>query len=83
MDHTKYMKSIDDKCNELKSQYEKCFNAWFSNKFLKGVKNDSMCTSLYNVYQQCLKKAMKEHQIDLHDVEINHLETNKEKIPPS
>ncbi|XP_014232933.1 TP53-regulated inhibitor of apoptosis 1-like isoform X1 [Trichogramma pretiosum] len=83
MDHREHMNSLNDTCNELKNQYDKCFNTWFSTKFLKGDTNDSMCASFYSVYQQCIKKAMKEHNIELHDAQINHLETDKEKVPQS
>ncbi|XP_011502828.1 PREDICTED: TP53-regulated inhibitor of apoptosis 1-like isoform X3 [Ceratosolen solmsi marchali] len=72
-----------DACRELKQIYDNCFNNWFVEKFLKGDNNDVQCATLLKVYKDCVEKAMKEHQIDLHDVEINHLETNKEKIPPS
>lgn len=55
MDRRQYMNSLGDACNDLKNQYDNCFNTWFSDKFLKGDTNDSMCAPLYNVYQQCVK----------------------------
>lgn len=49
------MNSIGDDCNELKKQYDACFNNWFSDKFLKGDSNDSACAPIFKVYQQCVK----------------------------
>ena len=40
------MQSIGPECNELKKTYEACFNQWFSEKFLKGVKEDS-CAPIF------------------------------------
>ncbi|XP_014232939.1 TP53-regulated inhibitor of apoptosis 1-like isoform X3 [Trichogramma pretiosum] len=70
-------------CKELKQTYDDCFNSWFKDKFLKGNQNDSQCSYLLKVYKQCVEKAMKEHNIELHDAQINHLETDKEKVPQS
>ncbi|XP_033219804.1 TP53-regulated inhibitor of apoptosis 1-like isoform X2 [Belonocnema kinseyi] len=64
-------------CKELREKYEDCFNIWFSEKFLKGNNNDSMCASLLKVYTECVEKAMKEQQIELKDVELNYLEDDK------
>ncbi|XP_057320409.1 TP53-regulated inhibitor of apoptosis 1-like [Microplitis mediator] len=77
------MNSIGESCNELKHQYDTCFQAWFSDKFLKGDTNDSVCAPLFKIYQTCLKKAIKDHKIEIKDIEINHLGTNNEKLPPS
>ncbi|XP_014213105.1 TP53-regulated inhibitor of apoptosis 1-like isoform X1 [Copidosoma floridanum] len=82
-DSRKHMNSLGSVCNEFKNQYDDCFNVWFSEKFLKGDTNDSMCATLFSSYQQCIKKAMKDQQIELHDVQANHLGTEKEKVPPS
>ena len=32
------MNSLDPECNELKKKYDSCFNLWFTEKFLKGMK---------------------------------------------
>lgn len=55
MDSREHMSSLGGICNDVKNQYDTCFNTWFSEKFLKGDTNDSMCAPLYNVYQQCMK----------------------------
>lgn len=49
------MNSIGENCNELKNQYDACFNSWFAEKFLKGSTNDSACAPLFKIYQQCVK----------------------------
>lgn len=49
------MNSIGEECTELKKQYDACFNSWFSDKFLKGDNNDSVCAPIFKVYQQCVK----------------------------
>lgn len=49
------MNSIGENCNELKGQYDACFNSWFAEKFLKGSTNDSACAPLFKIYQQCVK----------------------------
>lgn len=41
-------------CSELKQKYDACFNSWFSEKFLKGETNDSMCAPLLKVYKDCV-----------------------------
>lgn len=53
------MNSIGDNCNELKKQYDFCFNTWFSEKFLKGKTDDTMCAPLFKIYQQCVKVTTK------------------------
>lgn len=56
------MNSIGKDCNDLKKAYEECFNSWFSDKFLKGIKQDH-CDALFNVYRECVKKAVNENNI--------------------
>ncbi|KAG7199933.1 hypothetical protein KM043_014369 [Ampulex compressa] len=73
------MDSIGEKCNELKKHYDLCFHQWFAEHFLKGDTNDSMCAQLFVTYQRCVKRAMKEQHIELKEVELEHLGTNKEK----
>lgn len=49
------MDSIGSECNELKNKYDQCFNQWFSERFLKGDTDDSVCSPVFKVYQQCVK----------------------------
>lgn len=41
-------------CSDLKQKYDACFNSWFSEKFLRGDTNDSICASLLKVYKDCV-----------------------------
>lgn len=52
------MNSLGDECNELKRKYDECFNLWFSERFLKGDNDDSMCAPIFKVYQECVKVSM-------------------------
>lgn len=49
------MNSLGDDCNDLKRKYDECFNLWFSDRFLKGDNDDSMCAPIFKVYQECVK----------------------------
>lgn len=78
------MNSIGENCNELKKQYDACFNNWFSEQFLRGSTNDTACAPLFKVYQQCVKEAMKAQQIEFKEIDSIHLGTDQEyKIPPN
>jgi TRIAP1/MDM35 family protein len=76
------MNSISPECQDLKVQYDQCFNKWFREKFLKGHPDDKSCSTLFESYQRCVKKAIKEKNIELWDVEQDVLGTDKEKQPP-
>lgn len=82
LDHPDKMNSISPECQELKEKYDACFNKWFSEKFLKGNTKDE-CSGLFEVYQECVKKAVKDHKIDLWELEKPVLGTDKEKKDPS
>lgn len=77
------MNSIGKDCNELKAKYDECFQVWFSEKFLKGDNNDDMCKPIFNVYRDCVRKAMKENNIDLNEVDREVLGTVNEKTKTS
>ncbi|XP_076284558.1 TP53-regulated inhibitor of apoptosis 1-A isoform X1 [Lasioglossum baleicum] len=77
------MNSIAGPCTHLKREYDNCFKLWFSEKFLKGVYDDSMCSNYFNEYKQCLQQAMKDQNINLDEVDITHLETDKNKSKES
>lgn len=76
------MNSISPECQELKVQYDACFNRWFKEKFLKGLTDDTSCADLFASYQSCVKKAMKEKNIDIAQVEKDVLGTASENQPP-
>ncbi|XP_052866915.1 TP53-regulated inhibitor of apoptosis 1-like [Anopheles cruzii] len=79
------MNSIGDNCTQLKKDYDTCFNNWFSDRFLKGDMDDSLCAPLFKVYQQCVKEAMKQHHIEFKEIENDHLGESKreEKKQPN
>ncbi|XP_029043826.1 TP53-regulated inhibitor of apoptosis 1-like isoform X2 [Osmia bicornis bicornis] len=66
-------------CKELKEKYDRCFNDWFADKFLRGVHDDSECASLLKLYTECVAQAMKEQDINLDEINIAHLGTEREK----
>jgi len=76
------MNSIGPECNELKSKYDSCFNVWFSERFLKGDTSDSMCKPLFVLYQECVRKAIKDQHINLEEIDKQVLGTDQEKKPP-
>lgn len=57
-DNVVTMNSIGEDCNQLKRDYDACFNTWFAEKFLHGETNDSVCAPLFKVYQQCVKVSI-------------------------
>ena len=70
------MNSIGEDCTELKKNYDTCFNNWFSDRFLRGDTDDSLCAPLFKVYQECVKQALKVHQIEFKEIEADHLGQN-------
>lgn len=55
------MNSIVPECTNLKHEYDKCFNEWFSIKFLKGAKKLPIeCDKLFKKYQECIRPKMEE-----------------------
>ncbi|XP_011180179.1 TP53-regulated inhibitor of apoptosis 1-like [Zeugodacus cucurbitae] len=75
------MNSLGDDCTELKKQYDACFNSWFSEHFLKGRHDDSLCAPIFKIYQDCVKRAMREQKIELREIdsEINTGEHQQEQ----
>ena len=52
--HLEEMNSVSQECQALKSEYDKCFHKWFSEKFLNGDTNDT-CAPIFKSYQACVK----------------------------
>ncbi|XP_035783012.1 TP53-regulated inhibitor of apoptosis 1-like [Anopheles aquasalis] len=73
------MNSIGENCTQLKKDYDNCFNNWFSDRFLKGDTDDSLCAPLFKVYQQCVKEAMKQHHIEFKEIENDYIGDGQEK----
>ncbi|XP_060077821.1 TP53-regulated inhibitor of apoptosis 1-like [Ylistrum balloti] len=78
MENENITDSISEDCLELKRAYDKCFNKWFPEEFLRGSKKDS-CAPIFKEYQACVKKAAKAIDLDLGELEEDVLGTNKEK----
>ncbi|KAI8920223.1 mitochondrial distribution/morphology family 35/apoptosis [Powellomyces hirtus] len=57
------MTSISPECNELKKQYDDCFNKWYANKFLQGDTTPA-CEGIFTLYRACIWKAIKEKNLD-------------------
>lgn len=51
----KNMNSIGEECTQLKKNYDDCFNNWFTEKFLKGDHDDTVCAGIFKIYQECVK----------------------------
>eukprot|EP00049_Salpingoeca_infusionum_P001248 m.46683 g.46683 ORF g.46683 m.46683 type:complete len:120 (-) comp10933_c0_seq5:157-516(-) len=53
-DLEKQMPSVAEECTQAKHEYERCFNQWYTNEFIKGSKKDP-CSHLLKAYNKCLK----------------------------
>ena len=74
------MNSVGEDCIELKWAYEDCFNKWFAEKFLKGkTQQDEACLKIFQKYQTCLRKSLKDQNICIEELEKNILGTPEEK----
>ncbi|KAI9141576.1 hypothetical protein BKA69DRAFT_1072829 [Paraphysoderma sedebokerense] len=57
------MESIGQSCTPLKQTYDKCFNKWYTEKFLKG-ELEPECDELFVKYKECVMKAIKQRNLD-------------------
>lgn len=48
------MNSIGPECNDLKKEYDACFNVWYSESFLKGEYKSDPCAELLKNYRSCV-----------------------------
>lgn len=46
--------SFAPECNDLKQQYDTCFNRWYSEEFLKGKSLENPCESFWDEYKACI-----------------------------
>jgi len=76
------MNSLSPECTPLKQEYDKCFNYWFREHYLKGDHTD-ICAEIFKKYQGCVKNAMKEQGMDFTELEKSILGTANEKQAPS
>jgi len=65
------MNSIDPKCNELKWQYDECFQQWLSGEYLNNNKkfpeNFVPCEKFAAPYQACVQAHLDNEGIKLSD----------------
>lgn len=63
------MNSIVSECSDIKHDYDKCFNEWFSSKFLKGdTKLPTECDQLFEKYQGCIRPRMVHEKLNIDDI---------------
>ena len=58
------LQSIGAQCNELKKEYDACFNKWYSEKFLKGDVRPE-CEEMFKKYKACVMVRLNNYQDDL------------------
>lgn len=59
------MDSIAPECTNIKHDYDRCFNDWFAERFLKGdTKLPVGCEDLFKKYQNCIKKKLDEELVE-------------------
>ncbi|RPB19546.1 putative mitochondrial distribution and morphology protein [Terfezia boudieri ATCC MYA-4762] len=56
--------SLAPECSEVKERYDQCFIKWYSEKYLRGEAKTDDCKKLFDIYKECLSKAMKAKGID-------------------
>ncbi|EDO32160.1 predicted protein [Nematostella vectensis] len=76
------MNSVGEECNELKREYDACFNVWYTDYFLKGDRQTTPCKEMFEKYRTCVMKAIKEKNISIDEINDNTLGTGKEKQSP-
>ncbi|XP_002734209.1 TP53-regulated inhibitor of apoptosis 1-like [Saccoglossus kowalevskii] len=75
------MNSVGEDCNDLKREYDACFNKWFTERYLKGDYYRDPCKKIFKKYQTCVKTAMKNKHLDLEEMDKDILGTEFEKKP--
>lgn len=55
--------SFAPECTPAKTKYDECFNAWYSEKFLKGKSLHNECTDLWDEYITCVNTALAKQKI--------------------
>lgn len=52
------MNSVGKECNNLKKEYDACFNSWYTDHFLKGDRQTDPCKELFQDYKACVMVGM-------------------------
>lgn len=50
--------SFATECTPLKGKYDKCFNDWYSEKFLKGESIENECQTEWYEYMECVQASL-------------------------
>lgn len=49
------LNSFHPECNDLKYQYDQCFNVWFTEHYMNGHYNNHECQKVFELYTECVK----------------------------
>jgi len=49
------LNSFHPDCDELKQQYDECFNVWFTEHYMNGHYNNEACNKVFELYTDCVK----------------------------
>lgn len=49
------LNSFHPECNELKHQYDQCFNVWFTEHYMNGHYENEKCQKIFEIYTSCVK----------------------------
>lgn len=53
--HSDRLNSFHPECNDLKQQYDQCFNVWFTSHYMNGHYNNDECQKIFEMYTGCVK----------------------------
>lgn len=70
-----------EKCKNVKTEYDKCFEKWYSEKFLKGDVSES-CRDEFEEYRDCIVEHM-QGTIAEKQLKKYNLSNNNGNNPPS
>jgi len=49
------LNSFHPECNDLKHQYDQCFNEWFTEHYMNGRYKNNACQHIFEMYTSCVK----------------------------
>lgn len=56
--NTDRLNSFHPECNDLKYQYDQCFNSWFTEHYMNGHYNNDKCQKVFEIYTNCVKVSI-------------------------
>ncbi|VVC41007.1 Mitochondrial distribution/morphology family 35/apoptosis,DNA repair protein, Swi5 [Cinara cedri] len=77
------LNSFHPDCNNLKQQYDQCFNLWFTEHYMNGHYDNSDCQKVFENYTDCVKRGMKEYGLQYDQMSILNFGINQEKLSKS